>query len=446
MQAAGIRSTESVHADAVLAQVEELIGKIAPLTKSDDVLPQAVEFLSRIDGVRRAGALRNDAPTQVWVKAFGQPVELEHLPESFRIPPHYSADSGAQLRFRFESPPVAPEGVDSAGWDDALAERRDDGDIDVICMPLVGTVEPIGAFWIIGGNPEGLNPELIEALNVLGSVVAMTLEKIDSVDEAADQLAEMSSLHHKLEVSNRDFQSFAQMASSDLQDPLRKIITYGDRLERSGIAKLSERELDYLARIHSASDRMQRLINDLLTFSSVHTNDAQHEPTDLELIVVDVLSDLEVAIADANAVIKIGELPTIIGNSTQLRQLFQNLIGNAIKFRAPDVAPRIEVSWSNTTDSYRIITVSDNGIGFDAKFHDKIFRPFQRLHGASDYSGSGIGLSVCKRIVSRHNGWLTAKSAPGDGATFLLYFPTVATPSSAAPSSVDAVAGDEETA
>lgn len=303
------------------------------------------------------------------------------------------------------------------------AKRAEAGDVDVIAIPLRGTTEWIGSLCIVGDRPEGLDPALIESLEVLGSVVAMTLEKVTMVDQAAAQLKEINNVHHRLEKSNRDFQSFAQMASSDLQDPLRKIIAFGDRLERSAVDELTERELDYLARIHSASDRMQRLINDLLTFANVHSTESNDEPVDLELVVADVLSDLEVAIAESGAIVKIGALPTLLGNSTQLRQLFQNLIGNAIKFRAEGVAPRIDVGLAESTGPFWVVEVADNGIGFDAKFLQKIFRPFQRLHGTSEYQGSGIGLSVCKRIVNRHGGFLTARSSVGEGATFVLNFP-----------------------
>lgn len=418
MQQAGI-----VDTDSVLSQVEELIGEIAPLNDRSSVLESTCEFLRGIDGVGRFGAMTtNSGDDEVWIGSKSGKVRPLQL-DGQVIPPHQSAKTGEILAYRFENPAPAPEWVDEEAWNATNRERFEAGDVDMIALPLRGTTGPIGAFWIAGDRPEGLEPGFAEALEVLGSVVAMTIEKIESVDRAAQQLEEMTAVHRKLEASNRDFQSFAQMASSDLQDPLRKIISFGDRLERSAVDELSEREVDYLVRIHSASDRMQRLINDLLTFSSVHTSDTEHESVDLELVMVDVMSDLEVAIADSAATVKIGELPTVTGSPTQLRQLLQNLVGNAIKFRAEGVPPRIEVALANATGSFYVVTVSDNGIGFDGKFLEKIFRPFQRLHGSSDYAGSGIGLSVCKRIVTRHRGWLTAHSEPGEGATFVIHLP-----------------------
>ncbi len=437
-----MQHAEIVGTDSVLSQVENLIGEIAPLTNSDEILRKATEFLCGIDGVLRSGALITSVTTvpgtpsthgpigrakeTAWFSMSGRPSRQDQIVDGSYTPPQYCGVSGERLFYRFEDPLPTPPGISSRDWEFSNSERLAAGDVDVMALPLVGTAGPIGAFWIIGDQPGGLRNDLVKSLEVLGSVVAMTLEKVHSVNRAASQLEEISTLNEKLAVSNRDFQSFAQMASSDLQDPLRKIITFGDRLERSAVEELNDRELDYLARIHSASDRMQRLINDLLTFSSVHTNDVSDEPVDLELVIVDVLSDLEVAIADASATVKIGTLPTVRGNATQLRQLFQNLIGNAIKFRAEGVPPRIEVGFVQRTPTFFEITVADNGIGFDAKFIEKIFRPFQRLHGTADYSGSGIGLSVCKRIANRHGGWLTAQSKEGEGATFGIHLPVPA--------------------
>ncbi len=427
-----------VDPDSVLARVEELIFDIAPLADRDAVLEQTCAFLCSLDGVVRSGVMTTiDGVESVWVVQNGAPPTRLDLFGAF-IPPHHSARTGERLICRFDNPPLAPEGTDPEVWARSMADRTSESDVDLITLPLRGTQNLIGATWVIGDRQQGLARGYIDALEVLGSVVAMTLEKLTLVDEAARQLDEMTAVHQKLQASNNDFQNFAEMASRDLQDPLRKIITFGDRLEKTAVGQLAERELDYLDRIHSASDRMQRLINDLLTFSSVHTADVSHEMVDLELVMADVLSDLEVAIAESGASVKIGELPTVSGSPTQLRQLLQNLVGNAIKFRAEGVEPRIIVGLANTTSTVYEVTVSDNGIGFDGKFLDKIFRPFQRLHGVAEYSGSGIGLSVCKRIAVRHGGKLTAYSKAGEGATFVVHLPVPAraTPAPSHPTAI----------
>ncbi len=413
-----------VHAEDVLLHVADLIDEIAPLTVVADVLARSAEFLSRIDGVRSGGsaAIVGGIP-KVWLATEGiSAVESLDL-RMDSSPPLVVAQTGEPLQYRFADAPPAPEGFDQQKWAKANAIRADLGDIDVIVVPLVGTRVGLGSLWLLGASEGGLDPTLAQALDVVGALVAMTLEKIISVDDMWRQLSQIEAMHRRLEGSNRDFQNFAQMASSDLQDPLRKIVTFGERLERTAVGQLSERELDYLTRIHSASDRMQRLLNDLLLFSSVHTTDIDMESVDLELVIADVLSDLEVAISDAKATVKIGELPIVLGNSTQLRQLFQNLIGNAIKFRAPGVAPLIHVQQVNTLGGHVVLEVSDNGIGFDQKFVDRIFRPFQRLHGADSYAGSGIGLSVCRRIAQRHGGELSARAKESQGATFEVSLP-----------------------
>ena len=236
----------------------------------------------------------------------------------------------------------------------------------------------------------------------------------------------------RLEESNRDLQDFAYVASHDLQEPLRKITAFTDRF-RSTVGELDEKPADYLDRVQNASERMQRLIDDLLTFSRVSTRGEAFEPTDLGQIVAGVLGDLEVAIAESGATIDVGDLPTLDADPTQMRQLLQNLVGNAIKFRRPDAAPVVTIAATPLLDHITVegdeprdhwqISVSDNGIGFDEKYAHKIFTVFQRLHGRDHYEGSGVGLSVCRRIVERHGGQISARSSPGEGATFVVAIP-----------------------
>ncbi len=226
----------------------------------------------------------------------------------------------------------------------------------------------------------------------------------------------------KLEVNNRELQDFAYVASHDLQEPLRKIQAFGDRLKKQAGPALDEKSADYLERMQSAAGRMQALINDLLAFSRVTTKAQPFTLTDLNLIVKDVLSDLEVRIERSGGQVEVGSLPTIEADATQMRQVLQNLIGNALKFHKPEVAPIVKV-YSNLHDGQCELTVADNGIGFDEKYLDRIFTPFQRLHGRGEYEGTGIGLSVVRKIVERHGGAVTAHSQPGQGATFVVTLP-----------------------
>jgi two-component system sensor kinase FixL len=236
----------------------------------------------------------------------------------------------------------------------------------------------------------------------------------------------------ELERSNSELQDFAYVSSHDLQEPLRKIRAFGDRLKRE-VNQLNDKSIDYLERMINAAERMQDLINDLLSFSRVSTHAKAFQQLDLNQIAAEVLSDLEVAIENSNAVIEIGKLPTIEGESIQIRQLFQNLISNAIKFRRDGVAPHIKIhseiieqvsypgSKLNSEENIKIY-FQDNGIGFDDKYKDKIFQIFQRLEGRK-YEGSGIGLAICKRIATRHGGDIEAFSTLNEGATFVITLP-----------------------
>ena len=230
-----------------------------------------------------------------------------------------------------------------------------------------------------------------------------------------------------LKISNRALQDFAYVASHDLQEPLRKIRAFGDRLQVKYAEELGERGQDYLRRMQNAAERMQGLIKDLLAYSRITTKTQPFVATDLNLIVKEVLSDLETAIEQTKGQVRLDRLPTIEADPLQMRQLFQNLIGNALKFHLPEQAPIITISQKMLPDSESIIElqIEDNGIGFDEKYLDRIFTPFQRLHGRSEYEGTGMGLAICRKIVERHGGRLTAESSLGQGATFTIFLPRI---------------------
>jgi light-regulated signal transduction histidine kinase (bacteriophytochrome) len=238
----------------------------------------------------------------------------------------------------------------------------------------------------------------------------------------------------ELQRSNEELEKFAYIASHDLQEPLRKIQAFGDRLKTKCHNDLSENGKEYVDRMHAAASRMRRLIDDLLTFSRVTTQQRPFSRVDLQRLVTDVLSDLDLRLHQTGGTVEVGNLPVIDADATQMRQLFQNLLVNAVKFHRPDVPPVVEVeaeSFDQLIDGsaseesipmYRI-TVRDNGIGFEEKYRDRIFDVFQRLHGRNQYEGTGVGLAICRKIVERHGGSITASGREGEGATFTVVLP-----------------------
>jgi PAS domain S-box-containing protein len=226
----------------------------------------------------------------------------------------------------------------------------------------------------------------------------------------------------RLEQSNRDLQEFAYIASHDLQEPLRKVLAFGDRLATKYNDVIDETGRDYLKRMREASLRMQTLINDLLTFSRVTTRAQPFSRVDLFELVYDVVSDLELQIDRTQGKVELERLPTIEADPTQMHQLLQNLINNALKFHQEGKPPHVWVSSESTARTCKII-VKDDGIGFDEQYLDRIFKPFQRLHSRQEYEGSGMGLAICRRIVERHGGEITARSILGKGSTFVVTLP-----------------------
>lgn len=236
--------------------------------------------------------------------------------------------------------------------------------------------------------------------------------------------------------SNENLQTFAYVASHDLQEPLRKIQQFGDLLRAQYGSQMGD-GLDYLERMQSAASRMSTLIKDLLTFSRISTRRDTNIPIALNEVVTKVLADLELPIQESGAQIRVANLPTVSGDASQLGQLFQNLLSNALKFRREGVVPRITIDSSTVGVSslpplvkptrqarqYYRIEVTDNGIGFDEKYLDRIFQVFQRLHGRNQFPGTGIGLSICEKVVTNHGGAITATSQEGQGSTFSVYLP-----------------------
>jgi signal transduction histidine kinase len=242
---------------------------------------------------------------------------------------------------------------------------------------------------------------------------------------------------NELDSSNKELEQFAYIASHDLQEPLRKIITFNERIMQKFPADIDPAMKDYLNRTIHAAERMKILIDDLLDFSRVTRVEVEKSPVNFKVVIDSIRDNLEVQIKKSHAKLIVNHpFPVIYGDKGQLTRLFQNLVTNAIKFTAPGVVPTIEFSFETAGkkdleqlpslsmhSEYHKITVKDNGIGFDEIYKDKIFVIFQRLHGRSEYEGTGIGLSICKKIAEKYQGQITVKSEEGKGSEFYVYFP-----------------------
>lgn len=266
----------------------------------------------------------------------------------------------------------------------------------------------------------GLNPiETDDGSFVIGAIADITARK------HSERL--MKTYARELERSNEELERFASVASHDLQEPLRKITTFGERLNERYLDQLEPKARDYVMRMIAAAGRMQVLISDLLSFSRVKSGAQPFVKTDLAFLVKDAAADLDVALEEARGKIVLGPLPSVYCDAPQMRQVFFNLFSNAIKFRTEERSPELEVAATSSVavDGTRNweVTVADNGIGINPAHAEKIFEIFHRLHGRSEYEGTGVGLAICRKIVERHGGSITAIPNSPHGSVFVLTLP-----------------------
>jgi len=260
---------------------------------------------------------------------------------------------------------------------------------------------------------------------ILGNVLDITPLK--------ETKAALTHQTEELERSNRELEKFAFVASHDLSEPLRKILFFSDRLQQKSSGSLDGQMRDYIRRMRDVAMRMQTMINSLLTYSRITDRGRTFSHVNLGDAVAVALSNLEITIRETGADITVEKLPVINANRSLIIQLFQNLIGNSLKFHQKDTSPRIRIHGEITGESitgigeeshaFCGIYVEDEGIGFDMVYIERIFRLFERLHGRDAYEGSGMGLGICRKIVECHGGDITAESEPGKGATFIVSLP-----------------------
>ncbi len=256
-----------------------------------------------------------------------------------------------------------------------------------------------------------------------------------------DKNHQLAHMNQALESSNHDLQQFASVASHDLQEPLRKIQMFSNILKQKSSATLLPDQKNYLEKIVDSAGRMKTLIVDVLNYSKLSANDNVFEPVDLTELVKELLEDFELLIQEKEAVVKVSQLPIIEANRGQIRQVFQNIISNALKFVKSGQPPHIHLtakrllqkSFTSTEDAngpYCLLSIKDEGIGFNEKYLANIFALFERLHSKDSYEGTGIGLAITKKIIEKHNGLVSAKSSEGKGAEFLLLLPATQTKNS----------------
>lgn len=256
--------------------------------------------------------------------------------------------------------------------------------------------------------------------------------KVDLEAKVERRTQQLKAMNQELQRSNQELQDFAYIASHDLQEPLRKILAFGGRLEDKYSHELSEEAAQYLRRMKKSADRMKQLVESLLTYARVTSSEQPTQLVSLNKVIGDVVSDMELSIEDQKAELFIDALPEVEASAIQLSQVFQNLMSNSLKFHHPDRRPVIEIAGeivelkfkaNENEQKYSKIVFTDNGIGIPPEYQGKIFNIFQRLHGRAKYEGTGIGLAVVRRIVERHNGRIEVSSIEGEGSSFEILLP-----------------------
>jgi signal transduction histidine kinase len=291
--------------------------------------------------------------------------------------------------------------------------------------PDLQDVEVDHVFPHIGRKVMLLNARVVQQPPHQPRLILLAIEDVTARRTIEHRLAVQ---RHELERSNAALDEFASVASHELQEPLRKILAFGEMLRNSSAAVLPADGGHALERMLDAAARMRSLVHDVLSFAQVTARMRPFVATDLTRVARQVVTDLDSRIAELAATVEVETLPIVEADPLQMHRLMQNLIGNSLKYRKPDARPIVQVRSTMTDRGVAIITVTDNGIGFKQEYADKIFQMFERLHGRLQYEGSGIGLAICRKIVECHGGTIAATSSPGQGSTFSITLPVTHAP------------------
>lgn len=309
---------------------------------------------------------------------------------------------------------------DSQGLETLFRERAAAPDVPIVVLTGI-YLENLGVEAVQSGAQDYLLKERLDG-RTLSHSLRYAIERKRTEEKLKKIAMELARSRAELEQS----ELFAFVATHDLQEPLHKLLTFSDLLQAHASAKLDDKEKEYINRIQHSAGRMREIIDRAREFSRIAEDGRPSDPVDLGNVIREAVADLDLRIAEARATLEIqGKFPAVNGDKTQLRQLFQNLIVNALKFCKEDEIPRITVRMLESDPGSVRIGVEDNGIGFEEQYLDQIFKPFKRLYPASRYPGSGMGLAICHKIVLRHGGTLTAKSTLGRGSVFMVVLPTI---------------------
>ncbi len=317
---------------------------------------------------------------------------------------------------RFRSDALIPEEV-----------LPDDKRLIILVEPLYFEREQLGFVVFEARSNEGIGYDVLQSQLSATIKGALLFRERDSLVEDLEKRAqELEAMGEELRRSNENLEKFCSVASHDLEEPLAKIRFFGEKLKETFSESLGERGKDYVARMQNASLRMSRLITDLLAYSKISAAPEAFVQVDLATAAREVIDDLEVGIAKSRARVEVANLPVIEADPSQIRQLFQNIVSNAIKFSKTDASPEIRIGSRTVSVSGREfceIAIEDNGIGIEEKNLERIFGIFERLHGKSEYEGTGIGLAICRKVAERHGGTIRAESIPGEGTRILVTLP-----------------------
>lgn len=408
------RADDALHAElrqlaeenAVLAEISRIITSSLDISEIYPLFGEQVRRLIPFDRIDIVTAdLENNTLTVEYIH--GMDIETERSRAGYTRPlPGSMVEAIVQRntpitftgRTREEMGADFPQGVDS--WDAGIRSE--------ILVPLMAAGSPMGMISLMSTEPHAYGQAHVD-------LAQRVSDQISGAIANARLYARQVEIEEELRRSNADLEQFAYVASHDLQEPLRMVSSYMQLLRRRYADKLGDDAQDFIEFAVDGAQRMQRLIDDLLAYSRVGTRGSPLEPTSSEDALLRALGNLEVRIEESDSDVAHGPLPSVMGDSGQLVQLFQNLVSNAIKFSGRGARVRVDAA---ADDGGWRFSVTDDGIGLDPQYSDRIFELFRRLHGRDEYSGTGIGLAICKKIVERHGGTIWVESEPGKGSTF----------------------------